>query len=211
MLTNYSRLLFAAAFIAVLTFSTSCLRERKYVPVSKQSLKGSGKLYFVPLGDFPAGNVEDLVSYYRDKYGLTIETLPSVPLPPAATNPEREQLIAEVAVENMRQANPKLSNDPQAILIGLTTQDMYISQYDWRFSFSWREQQKFAVVSAGRMNLPLSRRPVSEDQIQMRLRKMVTKNIGVLYYRLPQSDNPKSVLYRNVGGIQELDYMGEEF
>ena len=212
---KYARLLSAFFVIAALVLNTGCLlkqdSKQNYVPVSKQSLKGSGKLYFVPLGDFPAASVEDLVSYYRDKYGLTIETLPSVTLPPAATNPEREQLIAEVAVETMRQANSKLSNDPQAILIGLTTQDMYISQYDWRFSFSWREQQKFAVVSAGRMNLPRRRRPVSEEQIQMRLRKMVTKNIGVLYYHLPQSDNPKSVLYRNVGGIQELDYMGEEF
>jgi hypothetical protein len=43
------------------------------------------------------------------------------------------------------------------------------------------------------------------------LRKMVTKNIGVLYYHLPQSNNPQSVLYQNVGGISELDYMGEEF
>jgi predicted Zn-dependent protease len=215
MLMKYSRLLSAVFVIAALVLSTACLRkqDRKqdYVPVSKQSLKGSGKLYFVPLGDFPAGSVEDLVSYYRDKYGLTIETLPSVPLPPAATNPEREQLIAEVAVETMRQANSKLSNDPQAILIGLTTQDMYIAQYDWRFSFSWREQQKFAVVSAARMNLPLRRRPVSEDEIQTRLRKMVTKNIGVLYYHLAQSDDPRSVLYRHVGGIRELDYMGEEF
>lgn len=212
---KYARLISAFSVIAALVLNTGCLLKldlkQDYVPVSKQSLKGSGRLYFVPLGDFPAGSVEDLVSYYRDKYGLTIETLPSVTLPPAATNPEREQLIAEVAVETMRQSNSKLSNDPQAILIGLTTQDMYISQYDWRFSFSWREQQKFAVVSAARMNLPLRRRPVSEDEIQTRLRKMVTKNIGVLYYHLPQSDNPKSVLYRNVGGIQELDYMGEEF
>lgn len=208
---KYSRLLSAVFLIPALALNTACLRRQDYVPVSKQSLKGSGKLYFVPLGDFPAGSVRDLVSYYRDKYGLKIETLPNVTLPPAATNPEREQLIAEVVVEIIRQANPKLSKDPQAILIGLTTQDMYISRYDWSFSFSWREQQKFAVVSAARMNLPSRKGPVSADQIQTRLRKMVTKNIGILYYHLPQSDNPKSVLYRNVGGIRELDYMGEEF
>jgi hypothetical protein len=52
---------------------------------------------------------------------------------------------------------------------------------------------------------------VTEDQIRTRLRKMVTKNVGVLYFHLPQSDDPRSVLYRNVGGIRDLDYMGEEF
>lgn len=88
---------------------------------------------------------------------------------------------------------------------------MYIARYDWRFSFSYREQRKYAVVSSGRMNLRLGKQPVSEEQIRTRFRKMVTKNVGVLYYHLAQSDDPRSVLYRNVEGIRELDYMGEEF
>jgi len=37
------------------------------------------------------------------------------------------------------------------------------------------------------------------------------KNIGVLYFHLPQSNDPRSVLYKSVGGISELDLMGEEF
>jgi len=200
-----------AALIAALILGTACLRKRNYVPISKQSLKGSGKVYLVPLGDFSDATVKHLASYYQTKYGLTVETLSHVHLPPAAMNPERQQLIAEAAVEIMKQANPDLSNNPQAILIGLTTEDMYIDQYDWRFSFSWREQGKYAVVSSGRMNLPLGRQPVFEDQIRTRLRKVVTKNVGVLYYHLAQSDNPRSVLYRDIGGIRELDYMGEEF
>ncbi len=40
---------------------------------------------------------------------------------------------------------------------------------------------------------------------------MLTKNIGVHYYHLAQRDDPRSVLYRHVGGVRELDYMGEEF
>ncbi|MGH9955923.1 MAG: hypothetical protein ACREBC_02190 [Pyrinomonadaceae bacterium] len=194
---KYSRFLYTAVLIAALLPGAGCLRKRK--------------LYFVPLGDFSTAMVDDLASYYRNKYGLLVETLPSVPLIAKAINPERQQLIAEAAVEIMREANPQLRNDPQAILIGLTTHDMYIAKYDWRFSFSWREQGKYAVVSSGRMNLPIGGRSVSADEIRTRLRKMVTKNIGVLYYHLAQSDNPRSVLYRNVGGIQELDYMGEEF
>jgi hypothetical protein len=52
---------------------------------------------------------------------------------------------------------------------------------------------------------------ISEEKAKARLRKMVTKNIGILYYRLPQSNDPRSVLYKNVGGVSELDNMGEEF
>jgi hypothetical protein len=44
-----------------------------------------------------------------------------------------------------------------------------------------------------------------------RLRKIVTKDIGILYYGLPQSQSPKSVLYSQIMGIEELDAVGEDF
>lgn len=182
---------------------------REYVPIDKQKLRGSGKIYFVPLGDFPSDAVAKLVVHYRDKYGLTIETLPAVPLDPVAINANRDQLIAEEAVALMKDANLELVNDPKAILIGLTNVDMYIAKYDWQFTFSWRQEGRYAVVSGARMNLG-SPAPQA-DKVESRLRKMVTKNIGILYYRLPQSDDRRSVLYKSVGGISELDQMGEEF
>jgi len=40
---------------------------------------------------------------------------------------------------------------------------------------------------------------------------MVTKDIGILYYGLPQSSNPNSVLYNRILGIEELDAVGEQF
>ena len=44
-----------------------------------------------------------------------------------------------------------------------------------------------------------------------RLQKLVTKNIGLLYFGLPLSDDPGSVLYRDVGGQSDLDRMSEDF
>lgn len=40
---------------------------------------------------------------------------------------------------------------------------------------------------------------------------MVGKQIGLLYFGLPASDNPRSMMYRGVMGIQELDAMSEEY
>jgi len=40
---------------------------------------------------------------------------------------------------------------------------------------------------------------------------MVTKNIGIMYFGLPASDNPRSVLFRNILGVDDLDRMTEEF
>jgi predicted Zn-dependent protease len=207
---KYFRLSFTWFLIAALFLLTDGL-GLAHMPLNQDGLTGSGKLYFVPLGDFPAATAGELASFYRKKYGLHIQILPNVQVTQAAINHERQQLIAEQAIEIMKQANPQLKNDPEAKLIGLTTRDMYIARYDWRVSFSYRDQGKYAVVSSGRMNLPVVKKPASQKLIMTRLRKMVTKNVGILYYQLPQNDNPRSVLYRNVGGIRELDYMGEDF
>jgi len=37
------------------------------------------------------------------------------------------------------------------------------------------------------------------------------KNIGLLYYQMPSSNNPKSVLYSNILGLEELDNVSEDF
>jgi len=199
----------AALVAACLLLIAGCAGRGAYVPIDKQRLRGSGRIYFVPLGDFSPAKAEALVSYYRDKYGIDVETLPAVPISPSAVNPERRQLVAEAAVELMKASAPDLVEDPQAILIGLTSEDMYIYEYTWQFTFSWRQEGRFAVVSDARMGTKW--RGVPADAPMSRLRKMVTKNIGVLYYRLPLSDHPRSVLYKDVGGVEELDYMGEEF
>lgn len=202
--------LFHAALIAACLFLLSgCAGRGAYVPIDKQKLRGFGKIYFVPLGDFSPAKVEALAAYYRDKYGIAVETLPAVPVNPSAVNPERQQLIAEAVIELIKASAPDLVEDPQAILIGLTSEDMYISQYSWQFTFSWRQEGKYAVVSDARMSLRSRGAPAGVEM--SRLRKMVTKNIGILYYRLPPSDDPRSVLYKDIGGIEELDYMGEEF
>lgn len=40
---------------------------------------------------------------------------------------------------------------------------------------------------------------------------MVGKDLGVLYFRIAQSDDPGSMLYSDIGGVQELDRMTEDF
>lgn len=40
---------------------------------------------------------------------------------------------------------------------------------------------------------------------------MLTKDVGLMCLDLRLSDNPRSVLYGNVLGVDELDVMTEEF
>ena len=40
---------------------------------------------------------------------------------------------------------------------------------------------------------------------------MITKNIGIMYYGLPASPNPRSVMYNDILGVDDLDRMTEDF
>jgi predicted Zn-dependent protease len=94
-------------------------------------LKGWGRLYFIPLGGFPSSTAKDLIAHYQSKYGLSIETLPNLPLISSVVDTDRQQLIAEAVVTLMKSAYADLTNTPEAIMIGLTAEDMYIAQYNW--------------------------------------------------------------------------------
>ena len=66
---KYWRLWSAVAVMAALFISVGCVRKRESISIKKSSPKGTGKLYFLPLGDFPAETVKDLVSFYERNTG----------------------------------------------------------------------------------------------------------------------------------------------
>ena len=159
----------------------------------------------------PTDQIMRLARYYQRELGLEIPVLKSVAIPANAMDSNRGQLVAEKLAEDLRNEFPQLACDPQAILIGFTAQDVYIAAKQWKFAFGWRDDARTAVVSTARMDLHYFGQPFWGSSPEVRLRKMVTKDIGILYYGLPQSNDPKSVLYNNIMGIQELDAVGEDF
>jgi len=182
-------------------------RER----VSRLPLRGTGTLYFMPLGDLPSSSLDGLVAHYRSRYGLTISVLPRIKLGPSVWDGNRRQFVAERLITLMTRSYPKLGNDPGAILIGATANDMYISRYSWQFAFGFRQAGRFAVVSSARMDPVVYGRSPDDALLQARLRKMISRYIGFLYFRLPKSNNPRSVLYDPILSIDDLDSIGEDF
>jgi len=147
--------------------------------------------------------------HYKETSGIQAITLAPLPLRLAAIDNRRQQLVAEDIIELMKSSNPNLARDPNAIVIGLTNEDMYSRSHDWKFAFS-RWQGRFAVVSSARMN-PYNLGAAPDDDLRnIRLRKMVSKNIGLLYYELPASNDPRSVMYDGINSVQDLDNMCED-
>ena len=169
------------------------------------------KVYFVPLGEISSPSLDALVAYYRQKYNLAIEILPTLKLEPWLTDYNRRQLVAQELIKEMKRRYSEIASDRTMILIGITSKDMYIRGYPWRFAFSWREGGRFAVVSTGRMDPTFFGRPSDESLTRTRLKKMITKNIGLMYFGYFQSSDPKSVLYHSILSIDDLDRIGEDF
>jgi hypothetical protein len=172
-------------------------------------------LYLARLGDFPLDRAEDLVDYYRSKYGVEATLLPLARLDPAAWDKQRQQVVAEAAIWSIKTVHADVAGDPGAVIIGLISADLYIRKRpDWRWAFGFRGQgasdnRRLAVVSTARMAWPRGR--AGDDITSVRLRKMVTRYIGLMYFGLPLSKDPRSVLYDDVGGVDDLDRMGEDF
>jgi predicted Zn-dependent protease len=169
-------------------------------------------LYFVPIGDAPTSEIEALVTHYRERFGIEIHVLPQIAPRPSDLEPQRQQLIAENVIQTMLRMYPNYANDGSSVLIGITGQDIYPLGASWRFCFGWRiPESRSAIVSTSRMNLEYPDEPLAEATLEKRLRKTVTKDIGILYYGMTPNKNPQSVLYSGILGIQELDRVTEEF
>jgi predicted Zn-dependent protease len=177
---------------------------------AKRGLRGTGELYLLPVGPLGFVSLSHLVSYYQAKFGLDIAVLPAIDVDDSVKNFRRRQLVAERVLDAIRGAAADVLQRPSAVVIGITEYDMYTTgRRDWAFAFSTRAS-RVAFVSAARMNpLNLGARPDNE-LLHARLRKMITKNLGVLYFGLLQSPDPTSVMFDNVLSVDDLDRMGED-
>ena len=173
--------------------------------------RGKEKLYLVPLGSFPLPTLDKLVAHYKQKTGVEAIPVPPIPLALSTIDRRRQQVIAEEAIAFMTRKYPKLAEDPNAIVIGLTTDDIYAREKSWQFAFCYRMQGRFAVVSSARLDPVNLGEPANDELLERRLRKIVLKNIGILYYWLPTNHNPNSVLYDEVNSVEDVDKMGENF
>lgn len=169
-------------------------------------------LYLVPIGRAPVAEIEALVGHYRDKFGFESRVL--APMMPVGDDEDltRGQLIAENLGSSLLRAYPDYARQAKAILIGITGQDMYPRSIAWRYCFGWRfNMQRAAVVSTARMDLHYPDEPPSEATVAIRLRKVVTKDVGILLYNMNQSKNPRSVLYGRILSLEDLDQASEDF
>lgn len=206
--------------------------------VNPENLPRYGQVYVVPFSKKAEEFAEILPPYYKSKLNLDVTLLPILPTPRDVEDGKRHQLIAERLMDLIRAKYPDQSDDPESVLIGITDEDVYVRDFDWRFSFNLRYQDRFGIVSlarldpafveyrpdprdsSGRLNKLLTKLGVRLDAapfghrsdheiVSIRLKKVITKLLGLMYYRLEAGPLPFSVL-GSQASLEDIDRAGED-
>ena len=179
-------------------------------PIDVSRLTSRGRVYLVPIEDFPVERARDIAEHFRSRFGVEIEVAPAVSWPDGAYVERRRQMNSAAILTRLESTYADPGN--HVVAIGLTTRDMFNPEVNWGYVFSYRRNNRVAVVSPARMDRGcMGVVQADDDRIMARLRKMVGKNIGIMYFGLETSADPASMLYGSIGGPQELDAMSELF
>jgi YD repeat-containing protein len=180
------------------------------VQPSLASRKSEARIYLVPINSVQGLGLDELPDFYRTRHGLSVQLLEPVPLDPKARNTARKQLIFEELIRLMHARYPQLAKDKSAFLIGITDEDMYIKTNNWNFAYTaYSPKERAGVVSSARfIPEPLAGK---ENLLRARIRKMVSRTIGFVVFELPRSNDPSSVMYRDLYGSASADLMSDSF
>jgi len=165
-------------------------------------------VYLIPMGLTDGESLDWAPAYYKAKLGIEVILLPSVPLDPKLVDARRKQLDADKGVDFLRQVHPELVADPFAILIGVTSADINIPGFGWRYAENWRSEGRFAVVSSNRLHPLQVLSDWNPEWLNSRVQKLISKNLLMLYFNCPMSSDYTSLLSGGVLSGMEVDQMG---
>lgn len=174
------------------------------------AFSGPKKVFLVPLGLGPDESLDWAPAYYDSKLGADVEILPPVALTPKERDNKRNQYVAEKCIELIQHSYPEEANDPSNIIVGVTSQDIYIAAFDWKYAENLRTEGRLAIVSDARLH-PTSYPGIwNKELLGSRLQKMLSKNIVTMCANLPLSNDYTSLLSAGVLSGKQMDYMSEE-
>ena len=165
------------------------------------------KVYLVPF-DLDAGESLDWApTYYKSKLGVDVSLLPAMHSNGTLIDISRGQLDSKKCLEYLRNNLRDIAADPSAILIAVTSQDIFIRTFSWVFAENYRLNGRFAVVSSARLRPPSFLAKRNPEWLTSRLQKLITKNIAILYFDLPMSSDYTSLLSGGVLSGGHVDLM----
>ncbi len=161
-------------------------------------------VWLVPLGEPGSVDVDRLAQELAAHYRLPVAVLPDIALPRWTLDANERSLVAEQLILLLRQAYRAQDG---AAIIGITDFEMYATE-DRTHVFSWRAPPHYGVVSTSSLAANVLDRLRGHSRHE-RTRKLVARNIGFLYYRRHEDDDPHSLLRPPMHGNDDIDELKE--
>jgi YD repeat-containing protein len=167
-------------------------------------LTGKGRIYLVQMGEHrDPYSLEDFAKWLRTKYALDVQVLPAMAIDPAAWDARRLQFVAEQLEAQLKQHHGDLAANQDAYLIGFTDGDMYSTREMWSSTFTQRDMMRAAIISSDGMEdtaaqLRYFGAQGAVDRFRARMRRILLKDVAVLYWHLPVNDDPTSLLHNTL-------------
>lgn len=166
---------------------------------------GSG-VYLVPLGNVRHVDVRALADEVGLRYRVPTSTLAPVALPSWTLDAKEGELNGDQLIRLLQLTYPARE---RAAVIGITDCDMFSTSLGMHGLFSLRNPMPYAVVSSSSLGATLFDRLHGHDRHE-RVRKLVGRNIGFLYFQRPESSDPRSLLRSSMSSVDDIDALDED-
>jgi len=166
---------------------------------------GAG-VYLVPLGRLRREDLHALAEEVGFRYHVPAFVLPPVALPVWTLDAQSGELNGD---ELIRLLQLTYGTRGQAAVIGLTDYEMFSPSLSIHGLFSLRNPAPYGVVSSSTLGASLFDRLRGYGRHE-RVRKLIGRNIGFLYFRLPESADHRSLLRSSMSSNHDIDVLREE-
>ena len=169
-------------------------------------------VYFVPIGNVSDKYKLELLTHFEKTFPLKFSFTPYLKLRKGMIDPKKRQVFADKLLQYIDKDFSDYSDNKKAIYIGVTHVDMRTTEESNSPILTKNKDNKYAVVANRRMMPELTEAIhfINIETVLANTRKMISKNIGMLYYNKPINNDPRSVLYGKINSIQVLDNIQEE-
>jgi hypothetical protein len=179
-------------------------------PPEPQSLPAVPKktVYLIPIGLEAPETLEWAPEYYRSKFGIDVEVIPPELMPEGMEDLRRHQVDSQRLIARMRTEHADLVADPANILIGITSRDMFVPDFNWSYAENLRLDGRFAMISSSRLH-PAGLSTSNPEWFRSRVQKIISKNIAVEYFDLPLSYDETSLVSSGTRSGSDWDQVSE--
>ncbi len=163
-------------------------------------------IFLLALDSWSSGEPALLADRLERTFGLCVEVLEPHAIGKEFISPRRHQLDGELVGDQLAELRG-VSPDSE-LVVGISGKDMFFGGAPSdRFAFTvWRPG--YAVISTARMDPANVGGKGGEARMRERLWKMTVRYLGLSYFQLPRSSQPRSVLRAEIRSLADLDAMG---